>query len=101
MKYEEMAREIVNSCYRVDPARREICYELEVKAVSERLKQVERDTIERCAKIAENESELSGEPPQEMKDKFTDDPIACLRATVKVTKNNIAYWIRTIKNEVT
>ena len=55
-----MAREIIDSCYRVAPARREMCYELEVKAVSERLKQVEMETLEMAAKVCEENFEAIG-----------------------------------------
>jgi hypothetical protein len=48
--------------------------------------------IEECAKVAENEPELPGEPPLEVAHIATE-----LRATVRVTKQCIAERIRALK----
>lgn len=52
----------------------------------------EIDVIERCAQIAESEPELDGDPPAQFAH-MADE----MRATVRVTKREIAKRIRAIK----
>lgn len=53
------------------------------------------DAVEKCAKIAESETELPGPMPQEVQDKFDEIGDAeAHRWTVRITKANIARRIR-------
>ena len=67
-----------------------------IKLITQALIKRENEVIERCAKIAENESELEDEMPSEFNQYSLEE---CMRAAVKVTAKSIAEAIRTLKTE--
>ena len=65
-----------------------------IESLAELLAAVERETVERCAQVAESEAELPGAPTEAMRRALEDRPDEVARACVSVTKRNIASAIR-------
>ncbi len=83
-----MTAEIHFGCHTSHPYN--VCPACVEKAITEAVVEMQ----ERCAKVADDEPELEGEPPEKLLIAMQELPILCLREVVIATKRNIAAAIR-------